>query len=71
MSHLALVSGDRPAPAAQMAHDVRNLLATVGLQALDFSRGGLADADLIVATGVDEREALADWRLAPVVEVAP
>lgn len=49
----------------------RHHLATVGLQSLDFARGGLADADLIVATGVDEREALADWRLAPVVEVAP
>lgn len=49
----------------------RHHLATVGLQALDFERGGLAGADLIVATGVDEREALAGWRLAPVVEVAP
>ena len=49
----------------------RHHLATVGLQQLDFARGGLADADLIVATGVDEREARADWRLAPVVEVAP
>jgi hypothetical protein len=49
----------------------RHHLATVGLQALDFARGGLADADLIVATGVDGREAQADWRLAPVVEVAP
>ena len=49
----------------------RHHLATVGLQALDFSRGGLTEADLVVATGVDEREALAEWRLAPVVEVAP
>lgn len=49
----------------------RHHLATVGLQALDFERGGLAGADLIVAVGVDGREARADWRLAPVVEVAP
>jgi thiamine pyrophosphate-dependent acetolactate synthase large subunit-like protein len=49
----------------------RHHLATVGLQDLDFARGGLADADLIVATGVEPREAQADWRLAPVVEVAP
>ena len=47
----------------------RHHLATVGLQALDFARGGLADADLIVAVGVDERETLADWRLAPVIEI--
>jgi acetolactate synthase-1/2/3 large subunit len=44
-------------------------LATAGLQAWDFERGGLADADLIVTTGLDERELLGDWRLAPVVEV--
>jgi hypothetical protein len=49
----------------------RHHLATAGLQSLDFERGGLADADLIIATGVDEREALAPWRLAPVVEVDP
>jgi thiamine pyrophosphate-dependent acetolactate synthase large subunit-like protein len=49
----------------------RHHLATVGLQARDFELGGLAEADLIIATGVDEREALAAWRLAPVVEVAP
>lgn len=49
----------------------RHHLATAGLQARDFELGGLAAADLIIATGVDEREALADWRLAPVVEVAP
>ena len=49
----------------------RHHLATVGLQALDFRRGGLAEADLIVASGVDEREARAEWRLAPVVEVPP
>ena len=46
-------------------------LATAGLQARDFELGGLAEADLIVATGVDEAEALGGWRLAPVIEVAP
>jgi acetolactate synthase-1/2/3 large subunit len=46
-------------------------LATAGLQHRDFERGGLADADLIVASGVDEREARGGWRLAPVVEVYP
>lgn len=45
-------------------------LATAGLQARDFALGGFADADLIVATGVDEAEAPGRlWRLAPVVEV--
>ena len=33
-------------------------LATAGLQAWDFELGGLADADLIIATGLDEREVL-------------
>ena len=46
-------------------------LATAGLQARDFELGGLGDADVIIATGLDEREVLGDWRLAPVVEVAP
>jgi thiamine pyrophosphate-dependent acetolactate synthase large subunit-like protein len=50
----------------------RHHLATAGLQARDFELGGLADADLIVATGVDPAEAPDDrWRLAPVAEVAP
>jgi thiamine pyrophosphate-dependent acetolactate synthase large subunit-like protein len=49
----------------------RHHLATVGLQAWDFERGGLADADLIVTTGLDEREVLADWQLAPSVDVEP
>jgi hypothetical protein len=31
--------------------------ATVGLQEYDFELGGLADADLVVAAGIDEREA--------------
>ena len=50
----------------------RHHWATVGLQARDFELGGLADADLIVATGVDPDEAPDDrWRLAPTVTVAP
>jgi hypothetical protein len=49
----------------------RHHLATVGLQALDFARGGLAEADLVVATGIDPGETPADWRLAPVLEVDP
>ena len=51
----------------------RHHLATAGLQARDFELGGLTDADLIVATGVDPAEAPAHrWRhLAPVIEVAP
>jgi len=51
----------------------RHHLATVGLQAEDFARGGLADADLVVATGLDPAEAPGErWRgLAPVVEVPP
>jgi thiamine pyrophosphate-dependent acetolactate synthase large subunit-like protein len=46
-------------------------LATVGLQARDFELGGLADADLIVTTGLDEHEVRGDWRLAPTVDVLP
>jgi Thiamine pyrophosphate enzyme, central domain len=50
----------------------RHHLATAGLQSRDFDLGGLADAALIVATGVDPAEAPdAMWRLAPVLEVAP
>jgi hypothetical protein len=49
----------------------RHHLATVGLQARDFELGGLAEADLIVATGIDDREARAEWRLAPVLELDP
>ena len=47
-------------------------LATAGLQAWDFERGGLADADLIIATG--PRRARGRWpsgELAPVVDVLP
>jgi len=47
-------------------------LATAGLQARDFELGGLASADLIVATGVDPAEAPPElWRVAPVLELAP
>jgi len=49
----------------------RHHLATGGLQAQDFAGAGFGDADLIIAAGVDEREAGGDWRLAPVVEVHP
>lgn len=49
----------------------RHHLATVGLQARDFELGGLADADCIVTVGVDPREALAEWRFAPVLELEP
>jgi thiamine pyrophosphate-dependent acetolactate synthase large subunit-like protein len=49
----------------------RHHWATVGLQARDFELGGLADADLIVAVGVDEAETPVPWRLAPVVSLAP
>lgn len=50
----------------------RHHLATAGLQSDDFLLGGLGDADLIVATGVDPGEAPdVRWRLAPVVEVPP
>lgn len=50
----------------------RHHLATAGLQARDFALGGLGDADLIVATGVDPAETGGDaWRLAPAVEVPP
>ncbi|UDY37447.1 hypothetical protein [Dermatobacter hominis] len=46
-------------------------LATAGLQARDAELGGLADADLIVATGLDPAELGGAWRLAPVVDVHP
>ncbi len=49
----------------------RHHLATAGLQAWDFERAGFAEVDLIIATGVDPREASGNWRLAPVVEVHP
>jgi len=46
-------------------------LATAGLQARDFELAGFGAADLIVATGIDPREARSEWRLAPVLEVPP
>ncbi|MGI8663415.1 MAG: hypothetical protein ACR2LQ_09435 [Acidimicrobiales bacterium] len=47
-------------------------LATIGLQQRDFELGGLAAADLIIATGTDEAEAsAARWQLAPHIELAP
>lgn len=47
-------------------------LATAGLQARDFELAGFAEADLIVATGVDPYEAPSQlWHLAPFVEVDP
>ena len=50
----------------------RHHLATIGLQEHDFRLGGLGEADLIVATGLDEREAPdARWRLAPAVVLDP
>jgi len=50
----------------------RHHLATVGLQELDFELGGLADVDLIVGTGLDQRESPDwRWRLSPFVIVEP
>lgn len=47
-------------------------LGTVGLQERDFELAGLADADLILATGLDSHEAPPDrWQLAPNAWVAP
>jgi thiamine pyrophosphate-dependent acetolactate synthase large subunit-like protein len=50
----------------------RHHWATVGLQARDFELGGLREADLIVATGVDLLEAPPErWRVAQVLDVEP
>lgn len=50
----------------------RHHLATVGLQEYDFALGGLSDADLIVATGLDPLESPEiRWQLAPAVTVPP
>jgi hypothetical protein len=50
----------------------RHHWATVGLQASDFELGGLAAADLIVATGIDPLEAPPErWQLAPTLTVEP
>jgi thiamine pyrophosphate-dependent acetolactate synthase large subunit-like protein len=50
----------------------RHHWATVGLQTRDFELGGIPGADLVLAVGVDEREAPRHlWDVAPVREVAP
>jgi hypothetical protein len=50
----------------------RHHLATGGLQARDFELGGLGDADLIIATGLDRGESPdAAWRLHQAIEVPP
>jgi hypothetical protein len=51
----------------------RHHWATVGLQARDFELGGVPEADLLLAVGVDEREAPRHlWEGgAPVREIAP
>jgi thiamine pyrophosphate-dependent acetolactate synthase large subunit-like protein len=50
----------------------RHHWATIGLQEHDFALGGLGDAGLIVATGVDDREAPRRyWRGRPHVVVEP
>lgn len=47
-------------------------LATVGLQAADFALAGVHDADLVVAVGVDEREAPPGrWRRGHSVTMRP
>jgi thiamine pyrophosphate-dependent acetolactate synthase large subunit-like protein len=50
----------------------RHHWATVGLQTRDFELGGIPGADLVLAVGVDEREAPRHlWDVAPVRELAP
>jgi len=51
----------------------RHHWATVGLQTRDFELGGIPEADLVLAVGVDEREAPRRlWDCgAPVLELAP
>jgi hypothetical protein len=47
-------------------------LATIGLQADDFVLSGLEEADLIIATGLDQAESPEErWRLAPALTVPP
>ena len=54
------------------AWDSPHHLGTCGLQARDFELLGFADADAIVATGVDSREASPDrFALARVIDVSP
>jgi hypothetical protein len=50
----------------------RHHLATIGLQADDFALGGLRDADLILATGLDQLESPDPrWQLAPSLVIDP
>jgi Thiamine pyrophosphate enzyme, central domain len=50
----------------------RHHLATIGLQADDFALSGLDQADLIIATGLDQAESPDDrWRLAPALTIPP
>jgi hypothetical protein len=47
-------------------------LATIGLQADDFVLSGLDEADLIIATGLDQAESPEErWRLAPALTLPP
>jgi hypothetical protein len=47
-------------------------LATIGLQAHDFVLSGLAETELIIATGLDQAETPEErWRLAPALTVPP
>ncbi|HEY8526482.1 MAG TPA: hypothetical protein VIL48_16025 [Acidimicrobiales bacterium] len=50
----------------------RHHWATVGLQARDLELGGLADADLVITAGLDEREVPGGaWTGAPTLDLAP
>jgi thiamine pyrophosphate-dependent acetolactate synthase large subunit-like protein len=50
----------------------RHHLATAGLQERDFELGGLAESDLVVASGIDPYEAPEGlWRRGPALEVEP
>jgi acetolactate synthase-1/2/3 large subunit len=50
----------------------RHHLATVGLQGRDAELSGVPEADLLLCTGVDEREANASaWRVVPSIDIAP
>lgn len=50
----------------------RHHLASIGLQADDFTLSGLDDADLLVTSGIDEREAPpARWSHVPRVDIGP
>ena len=49
----------------------RHHLATVGLQALDLDRAAVPEADLVLATGIDDAEVPPGWRTAEVIELDP